>query len=117
MTASWWLTARTTAFRYSIPRGAYMDQWTGFRQPSDFFVDEDAGIIYLAEVGGRVSLLDLTGRTITSWGGPGRRAARPFSAPPRHLGRLRRRHLHGAKSQRDDAPLQVSAHRLTVKST
>ena len=62
------------------PEGAYMDQWTGFRQPSDFYVDEDAGVIYLAEVGGRVSLVDLTGQTITSWEDPGDGGA-TFSAP------------------------------------
>jgi len=62
------------------PDGVYMDQWTGYRQPSDFFVDEDAGVIYLAEVGGRVSILDLTGRIITSWEDPGDGGA-TFSAP------------------------------------
>ena len=62
------------------PEGVYMDQWTGFRQPSDFYVDEDAGVIYLAEVGGRVSLLDLTGQTLTSWEDPGD-GGPTFSAP------------------------------------
>ena len=62
------------------PDGVYMDQWTGFRQPADFYVDEAAGVIYLAEVGGRVSLLDLTGQTITSWEDPGD-GGEPFNAP------------------------------------
>ncbi len=62
------------------PEGGFMDQWAGFRQPADFFVDEAAGVIYLAEVGGRVSLLDLAGAVITAWEAPAP-GARPFHAP------------------------------------
>ncbi len=57
------------------PEGTFIEQWTDFRQPTDFFVDEDAGVIYLTELGGRITLLDFTGDLITRWGeqgdGPG----------------------------------------------
>jgi sugar lactone lactonase YvrE len=50
------------------PEGTFIEQWTGFQQPADFFVDEDAGVIYLAELGGRITLLDLAGDLIVRWG-------------------------------------------------
>ena len=62
------------------PEGGFLEQWHGFRQPSDFFVDEAAGLIYLAEVGGRVSILDLDGSVVTAWESPVPRG-RPFKAP------------------------------------
>jgi sugar lactone lactonase YvrE len=53
------------------PDGEYLDQWTGLRLPMDVFVDADAGVIFLAEGGSRITLLDLDGEVITQWGEPG----------------------------------------------
>ena len=57
------------------PDGEYLDQWTGLASPMDFYVDAAAGVIYLAEGGARITLLDFEGKVITQWGergeGPG----------------------------------------------
>ena len=60
--------------------GVFVHEWTGFRQPSDFYVDETAGIIYLAEVGGRVSILDFEGAIVTAWEAATPEASESFKA-------------------------------------
>ena len=49
--------------------GVYQEEWTdGLVLPADFYVDTDAGAIYVADCGGAVVVLDFDGAVITSWG-------------------------------------------------
>lgn len=50
------------------PEGAYLETWPGFLQPCKIFIDSD-DIIYIAELGDRVSILDLQGNVLARWGG------------------------------------------------
>ena len=64
------------------PRGEYLTEWTGISRPDDLFIDEAAGIMYVAELGGwasgvdipphappaSVCLLDLDGTLISRFG-------------------------------------------------
>jgi DNA-binding beta-propeller fold protein YncE len=56
--------------------GAYLDQWSGFVQPTDIYIDRQE-IVYVSELGGRVSLLDLTGAVIARIGSPDERSPTP----------------------------------------
>jgi len=48
--------------------GEYIDQWGGFKQPCDLSIDE-AGIVYVPELQGRVSILNLEGEILARIGG------------------------------------------------
>lgn len=64
------------------PRGEYLTEWAGISRPDDLFIDEAAGIMYVAELGGwaagadipphappaSVCLLDLDGTLISRFG-------------------------------------------------
>ena len=41
--------------------------WTGFKQPTDIYIDPD-DIVYVSELGDRVSILDLEGNLLARWG-------------------------------------------------
>ncbi|MBM4437057.1 MAG: hypothetical protein FJ029_07465 [Actinobacteria bacterium] len=53
--------------------GVWLATWPDFLQPSDFYVDSPACAIYVAELGGRVTILDFDGKIVARWGerGPG----------------------------------------------
>jgi DNA-binding beta-propeller fold protein YncE len=50
------------------PQGEYLDMWTGFLQPCKIYIDKD-DVVYIAELGARVSILDLEGNVLGRWGG------------------------------------------------
>lgn len=50
------------------PDGKYLDLWTGFDQPCKIYVDKDE-VMYIAELGARVSIVDLQGNILGRWGG------------------------------------------------
>jgi DNA-binding beta-propeller fold protein YncE len=54
------------------PEGKYIDSWGGFVQPAKIYVDPD-GVMYVAELKGRVSILDLDGNLLARWGDPAKR--------------------------------------------
>ncbi|MAG35884.1 MAG: hypothetical protein CL878_06540 [Dehalococcoidia bacterium] len=60
--------------------GDYLDEWTGFRQPTDLYVDAQ-GIMYIAELQGRVSIVDLEGQVLAHLGGAQSHAPGEFYAP------------------------------------
>ncbi len=62
------------------PQGTFIDQWTGFRQPTDFFLDVD-GCLYIAELQHRVSILNLDGEVLGRMGGESNHAPGEFVAP------------------------------------
>lgn len=49
------------------PDGAFIEEWPGFLQPCKIFID-DQDVLYLAELGDRVSVLDLRGNVLARWG-------------------------------------------------
>ena len=50
------------------PQGEYVDIWPGFLQPCKIYVDNN-DVMYVAELGARVSILDLQGNLLGRWGG------------------------------------------------
>ena len=50
------------------PLGNHLDTWDGFLQPTDIYIDPD-GIIYVSELGDRVSIVDGEGKVLARWGG------------------------------------------------
>ena len=64
------------------PKGEYLTEWTGISRPDDLFIDDAAGIMYVAELGGwaadtempphappaSVCLIDLDGTLISRFG-------------------------------------------------
>ena len=55
------------------PQGKYIESWGGFVQPAKVYVDRK-GIMYVAELKGRVSILDLKGKLLARWGDPANRS-------------------------------------------
>jgi len=49
------------------PEGEHITMWTGFKQPTDIYIDPD-DIVYVSELGDRVSILDLEGNLLARWG-------------------------------------------------
>lgn len=62
------------------PGGDYLDMWPDFLQPCKIYVDSD-DIMYVAELGARVSILDLEGNILARWGGERSHIAGEFWAP------------------------------------
>ena len=52
--------------------GKFLDEWTELLRPNNIYLDEDDGVIYIAELGRRISIFDIkTRELIASWGGGG----------------------------------------------
>jgi len=62
------------------PEGEYLGEWTGFRQPTDLFVDAE-GVIYVPELQHRLTILAPDGEVVARWGGESRREPGWFVAP------------------------------------
>lgn len=63
--------------------GAFLDEWTGLLRPNNIYLDEDDGVIYIAELGRRIGIFDIVTRElIASWGGGGD----PSETPGEFLG-------------------------------
>ena len=50
------------------PEGRHLETWPGFDQPCKIYVDSD-DVMYVAELGARVSIVDLQGNILGRWGG------------------------------------------------
>lgn len=62
------------------PKGEYIDTWPGFLQPCKIYVDNE-DIMYIAELGDRVSVLDLEGNVLARWGDERSHAPGKFWGP------------------------------------
>ena len=63
--------------------GKFLDQWSDLLRPNTIYLDEDDGVVYVAELGGRISILDIhTRELIAAWG----RATDPSETPGEFLG-------------------------------
>ncbi|MBM3924583.1 MAG: hypothetical protein FJ320_01130 [SAR202 cluster bacterium] len=58
------------------PEGRYITQWTGFKQPTDIYIDP-SNTVYVSELGDRVSILDLKGNLLARWGEDKPRSHKP----------------------------------------
>ena len=51
------------------PDGEYLDQWTGFRRPCDFYIDADE-TVYIPELDAFMSVVDIQGNVLARWDAP-----------------------------------------------
>jgi len=58
------------------PAGDYIDEWSGLSQPTDICVD-DAGLVYVSELGGRVTIFTTDGEVLAHLGSTTDRAREP----------------------------------------
>ena len=49
--------------------GEFLTQWTGFARPCDFFIDEN-NVVFIPELDGFLSIVDIDGTVISKWDGP-----------------------------------------------
>jgi DNA-binding beta-propeller fold protein YncE len=49
------------------PYGDYLDEWSGFKEPTKIYVDRN-DVMYVAELGARISIVTLEGNIIGQWG-------------------------------------------------
>ena len=54
--------------------GTYLNQWTELKRPCDFYVDSD-NVFFVPELDGFMSILDIDGNVLASWGSPNPDAA------------------------------------------
>lgn len=62
------------------PEGKHLATWPGFLQPTKIFVDKE-DVMYVAELGARVSILDLEGNVLGRWGNERNTDPGEFFAP------------------------------------
>ena len=63
--------------------GNFLDEWTDLLRPNNIFIDNDAGVLYIAELGRRISIWNIEPRELlSSWGGGGE----PSDVPGEFLG-------------------------------
>lgn len=51
--------------------GGFIDQWTDLVRPTDLFIDNRAGTVYVTELCNRVSIFTIGGRLLARWGNTG----------------------------------------------
>lgn len=51
--------------------GNFLDQWTGFIRPTDLFIDEQKGLVYVCDLSMRVHILSMDGKRLSGWGNYG----------------------------------------------
>lgn len=64
----WVLDRTNNRIQFFDTEGHYQGEWTGLHQPDTIFIDEDEGVVYIAELEQRVSIWTLDGKKITEWG-------------------------------------------------
>lgn len=62
------------------PTGEHLETWTDFLAPCKIYIDKD-DVVYVAELGARVSVLDIQGNVIARWGGEASHDPGKFTAP------------------------------------
>jgi DNA-binding beta-propeller fold protein YncE len=62
------------------PEGEFITMWTGFRQPTDLFIDADDNL-YISELQSRVTIVNLDGEILARLGGEKSDAPGQFIAP------------------------------------
>ena len=62
------------------PTGEHLETWPGFERPCKLYIDSE-DVIYVAELGARVSILDLQGNVLWRWGGEASHDPGKFTAP------------------------------------
>ena len=53
--------------RFCTLDGEYIEEWGDLRHPDTIYIDENY-IVYLAELGQRVTILNLDGEVLSQWG-------------------------------------------------
>ena len=68
--------------QHFTPDGAYLGEWSGLDSPNDLYIDPQEHV-FIAEGGGRVTVMTLDGAILARWGergaAPGQFAASPHS--------------------------------------
>ena len=62
--------------------GNFLDEWTGLLRPNNIHFDPNEDIIYISELGRRISIFTLGRELLSSWGGGGE----PSETPGEFLG-------------------------------
>ncbi len=58
--------------------GTFLDEWTGLLRPNNIFIDSREGVIYIAELGRRISIFKIATRELlAAWGGGGAPSQEP----------------------------------------
>ena len=77
--------------------GNFLEQWPNLARPCDIYIDNDLAV-YVPELDGFMSILDIQGNVLASWGSPS--DAGWGQRRPRRLGRFPRRHLREPEPRR-----------------
>ena len=65
----WVLDRENNRIQFFDTEGNYQGEWTGLHQPDTIYIDDEAGVVYIAELEQRVSIWTTGGDKLTEWGG------------------------------------------------
>lgn len=64
----WVLDRENNRIQFFDTEGNYQGEWTGLHQPDTIYIDDEAGVVYIAELEQRVSIWTMGGDKLTEWG-------------------------------------------------
>ncbi|MGA1194978.1 MAG: peptidyl-alpha-hydroxyglycine alpha-amidating lyase family protein [Candidatus Latescibacterota bacterium] len=64
----WVLDRSNNRIQFFDTEGEYQGEWTGLHQPDTIYIDDEAGVVYIAELEQRVSIWSKTGDKLAEWG-------------------------------------------------
>ncbi|MBT3604009.1 MAG: hypothetical protein HOE48_00530 [Candidatus Latescibacteria bacterium] len=64
----WVLDRENNRIQFFDTEGNYQGEWTGLHQPDTIYIDDEAGVVYIAELEQRVSIWTTGGDKLTEWG-------------------------------------------------
>lgn len=64
----WVLDRSNNRIQFFDTEGHYQGEWTGLHQPDTIYIDDAAGVVYIAELEQRVSIWTKTGEKLAEWG-------------------------------------------------
>jgi DNA-binding beta-propeller fold protein YncE len=64
----WVLDRTNNRIQFFDTEGRYQGEWTGLHQPDTLYIDDRAGVVYIAELEQRVSIWSTDGVKLAEWG-------------------------------------------------
>lgn len=64
----WVLDRNNNRIQFFDTEGNYQGEWTGLHAPDTIYIDDEDGVVYIAELGGQVSIWSMDGEMLSAWG-------------------------------------------------
>jgi len=64
----WVLDRNNNRIQFFDTEGNFQGEWTGLHAPDTIYIDDEDGVVYIAELGGQVSIWSVDGEMLSEWG-------------------------------------------------